>query len=236
MWFPSHDTLRTAGVLTRASLGGETAAIATSVRGRSDLEAGLRKEELFALFEQRDPGGYKAMMDAAWNSLGNGATDAEFTVAVRDQLLPAIMAYVPVATDSTLVDYHALMIEQLKTVAAVDAGACVELAFPSGQPMKILAALPANLRTREVALMTQALREADEVRRIRPTDAQVNQVARIALARMTQRQMLLFGDEEARRRSTPAETCTAATAFFTGLGDIPEGQRGRALRVLYSAK
>jgi hypothetical protein len=43
MWYPTHEDLRSAGVLTRASMGGQTAALSTAVRSNAGLIAGLKK-------------------------------------------------------------------------------------------------------------------------------------------------------------------------------------------------
>ena len=130
--------------------------------------------------------------------------------------------------------YQALMQDQLEALRERDVKACVEMAFPSGQPMNVVGNLPPELQKRELALMTKMLREADPARGIKPSQQAVERVAQRAAVGMTQEQLVVFSDEAARRRSPPVLTCNAAIAFFAGLNAIPAPERGRALRVLYA--
>ncbi|MHB1216242.1 MAG: COG3904 family protein [Thiobacillus sp.] len=235
MWYPSREDLLASGVLTRRSLGGETAAISTAVRSKEALIAEIKKTELFAILEERSPKDFENLLEAAWGKMQQGATDAEVTTAARAQLLVALPRFLPLASDETLVAYQALMHEQLEALRERDVTACVEMAFPSGQPMKIIGNLPPALAKREVALMAKLLREADAARSIKPSQLALERVAQRAAAGMTQEQLVVFSDEAARLSSPPELTCNAAIQFFAGLNAIPVAERGRALRVLYSS-
>lgn len=234
MWYPSHAELLAAGVLTRKSMGGETAAMSTAVRSKEALVAGFKKIDMYALLAERSPQDFDRVIEAAWGKLQNGATDAEVTTAARAQLTAVLPRFLPLASDETLVAYQALMQEQLEALRERDVKACVEMAFPSGQPMNVVGNLPPELQKRELALMTKMLREADAARGIKPSQQAVERVAQRATVSMTQEQLLVFSDEAARRRSPHALTCNAAIAFFAGLNAIPAPERGRALRVLYA--
>lgn len=235
MWHPSHEILLSAGVLTRKSLGGETAALSTAIRSKEALVADFKKTELFALLAERSPKDFDALAELAWGKMQQGATDAEIMIAARAQLTAALNRFLPLASDETLVTYQALMQEQLEALRRRDETACVEMAFPSGRPMNVVGNLPPELTKRELALLANVLREADPTRGIKPGQQAVDRVVLRAAAGMTQEQLVAFFDESARRRSPPTLTCDAAVKFFTGLNAIPEAERGRALRVLYSA-
>ncbi len=234
MWYPPHEVLLTAGVLTRRSMGGETAAMSTAVRSKEALVAEFKKIELFAVLAERSPKDFNNLMETAWGKIQQGATDAEVTTAARAQLTAALPRFLPLASDETLVAYQALMQEQLEALRERDVTACVEMAFPSGRPMTVVGNLPPELTKREVALMTKMLREADAARGIKPSQQAVERVAQRAAAGMTQEQLVVFSDEAARRRSPPVLTCNAVIKFFAGLNAIPVADRGRALRVLYA--
>ena len=234
MWDPPHEVLLTAGVLTRKSMGGETAAMSTAVRSKEALVADFKKIELFAILAQRSPKDFDDLMTAAWGKMQQGATDAEVTTATRAQLTAALPRFLPLASDETLVAYQTLVQEQLEALRDKDASACVEMAFPSGKPMVILGNLPPELAKRELALMTKMLKEADAARGIKPSQQAVERVAQRAASGMTQEQLLVFSDETARRRAPPLLTCNAAIKFFAGLNAIPIAERGRSLRVLYA--
>lgn len=234
MWYPSHEVLLTAGVLTRKSMGGETAAMSTAVRSKEALVAEFKKIEMYAVLAERSPKDFESLMEAAWGKLQQGATDAEVISATRTQLAATVPRLLPLASDETLVAYQALMQEQLEALRERDITACVEMAFPSGRSMNIVGNLPPELSKREVVLMTKVFREADEARGIKPSQLAIEHVAQRAAAGMTQEQLIVFTDEAARQNSPPDLTCNAAIKFFAGLNAIPVAERGPALRVLYA--
>jgi hypothetical protein len=234
MWYPPHEVLLTAGVLTRRSIGGETAAMSTAVRSKEALVAEFKKIEMYAVLAERSPKDFESLMEAAWGKMQQGATDAEVITAARAQLATTLPRLLPLATDETLVAYQALMQEQLEALRERDVTACVEMAFPSGRPMNIVANLPPALTKREVVLMTKVFREADEARGILPSQLAIERVAQRAAAGMTQEQLVVFTDEATRRRGPPGLICNAAIKFFAGLNAIPVVERGPALRVLYA--
>jgi len=235
MWHPSHEVLLSAGVLTRKSMGGETAKLSTAVRSRAMLVAEFTKIPLFALLEARAPKDFDGIMDAAWGKMQQGATDAEVITAGRAQLAAALPRFLPLARDETLVAYQTLMQEQLEALRERDVSACVEMAFPSGRAMNVIGNLPAELTQREMALLATVLREADARRGMQADPRAVERVAQRAAEGMTQEQRLVFSDATVRASHPPAVACDAAIKFFAGLNAFPEAERGHALRVLYSA-
>jgi hypothetical protein len=234
MWYPTHEEMLSAGVLTRQSLGGETAAVATAIRSKESLSAELKKIDVFAALAERSPTDFDRVAEAAWQKVQQGATDAEVTTAARGQLTATMPRFLRLASDDTLVAYQALMQEQLEALRKKDVNACVEMAFPSGQHMSVVGNLPPVLIQREMNLMAQLFREADPKRALKPSQQAVERVVTQAAGRMTQEQLEAFSDTEARRRD-PKAACASAIAFFGGLNSIPLAERGRALRVLYSS-
>lgn len=235
MWYPPHEVLLTASVLTRRSMGGETAAMSTAVRSKEALVAAFKKIEMYAVLAERSPKDFESLMEAAWGKMQQGGTDAEVTTVTRAQLAATLPRFLPLASDETLVAYQALMQEQLEALRERDAMACVEMAFPSGRSMAVISNLPPELVKREQSLMTKMLREADEARRIAASQMALERVVQRAIAGMTQEQLAVFTDEGSRQSSSPSLTCDAAIKFFAGLNAIPVGERGRALRVLYAS-
>lgn len=235
MWHPTQDELLSAGVFTRRSHGGETAALSTAIRSRENLEKEFRKIELFDLLAQRSPADFQNLMNVAWSRVQQGATDAEVTGAARENLMAVFPRFLPLGSDETLVSYQALMAEQLAALRKRDYKACVELVFPSSPSMIVAGNLPQDLVTKELELITKVLREADPARSIKPSQKEVERVATTAAAGMTPEQLTVFIDAAARQKAAPEVTCDAAIQFISGLGRIPLAERGHAIRILYSA-
>lgn len=234
MWYPSHSDLLAAGVLTRESMGGETATMSTVVRSKDSLVEGFKKVDMYTALAERSPQDFDRIIDAAWDELQRGGTDAEVTVAAQAQLTAILPRFMPFASDEILIAHQALMQEQLEALREISVGACVEMAFPSGQSMSVISSLPPELIRRESALMTKMLREADAARGIEPSQEDIDRVIQQAVAQMTHGQLIIFSDEVVRRRSSPLLTCNAAITFFSGINAIPASERGHAIRILYT--
>lgn len=99
MWYPSQENLLAVGVLTRRSMGGETATIATAVRSKDAFVASLRKVDLFAALAERSPKDFDDLVEAAWGKMQQGATDAEVITAARARLTAAVPRFLPLASD-----------------------------------------------------------------------------------------------------------------------------------------
>lgn len=233
IWYPSHEVMLAAGVLTRVSLDA-TNTLATSVHARDELVAVLRKIELYGVLAERFPVEFERLADGAWTRLQQGAPDAEVTTVTRAQLGGLLPRQLPLARDESLVALHGLIQEQLEALRERDVAACVEMAFPSGRPLVVVRGVPPPLARREMMLLGQVLREADAARAVKPNRQAVEGVARRAGSRMTRDQLDIFTDPMSRRLVSPEDACEAAIAFFAGLNGIPLAERGRALRVLYT--
>jgi putative lipoic acid-binding regulatory protein len=235
MWFPSQELMLSARVLTRKSMGGETAALSTVTRSRDAFVADLMKVELFQVLAEHAPNDFDKLVSAAWEQIRHGATDAQVMIAAREQLSELVPRVLPLGSDQTLVAYQALMVEQLEALRDREPAACVEMAFPSGHPMSVVGNLPPELVQRETALMAQLIREADTARAPKPSHEDLARVVRQALRGMTQEELQVFANEGARRRIPPAQTCDVAVRYFAALNAIPLAERAHDLRILYGS-
>lgn len=235
MWHPAHDLLLSAGVFTRVSRGGETAAFSTSMRSREKLIEEFRKVEVFSVLAERSPADFARIVDAAWDKVRQGATDAQVTIAARAQVAEVLPKYLPLAKDETLVAYQALIQEQLEALRQRDPLACVAVAFPSGSAISSAGSLPPELAQRELRLMAQVLREADNKRSVKPKPQAVERIAQRAAAAMTRDQIAIFSEESVRQRAAPIAVCDSAIRFVGGLNTLPAAERARSLRLLYAS-
>ena len=235
MWHPAHDLLLSSGVFTRVSRGGETAAFSTSMRSRDQLIEEFKKVEVFSLLAERSPADFTRVVDAAWDKVRQGATDAQVTIAARAQVTEVLPKYLPLAKDETLLAYQALLQEQLEALRQRDPLACVAVAFPSGSAISIAGSLPPELAQRELRLMAQVLREADYKRSIKPKPQAVERIAQRAAAAMTRDQIAIFSEASVRQRAAPIAVCDSAIRFVGELNTLPTAERARSLRLLYAS-
>jgi creatinine amidohydrolase/Fe(II)-dependent formamide hydrolase-like protein len=235
MWYPSTDQMLAARVLTRRSMGGETAALSTMMRTRESLAAEFKKTDVFAAIAERSPQEFDGMVDAAWKKIQAGATDVEVTTAARMQLSAMIPRYLPLASEETLVAYQKLMQQELEVLRDKDPTMCVELVFPSGKPVNFAGYLSKDLAAKDLQMTTQIMREADPARAVKPSKQAVERIAMQAAKHMTSQQITVFSEDTARMGQPARVVCDAAIAFIGGLNAIPAKERGKALRILYSS-
>jgi len=234
MWHPTVDEMLDAGVLTRRSMGGETAKYSTAIRSREQAAEEFKKTDAFAAIAEHAPKEFDRIVDAAWAKLRAGASDVEVATAARAQFSAILPAYLPQATDATLIAYHELVLQELKIVRGKDAAMCVEMLYPSGKPVNPLAVLPAEMLARELSLTAQVMREADPARAPKPDRQALQQVAVRATQGMTTAQLNAISSDSARAASPAPLVCDATIAFFSGLGRIPPAERGKALRMVFA--
>lgn len=235
MWRPTHEDMLQAHVLTRTSMGGETAALSTVVRSKEALAENLKITTMYAILAKRFPNEFDALVEATWATMKQGAIDADVIAAARSHIMAMLPRFLVLASDESLVAYVALIQEELEALRGRNAMACAESMFPTGKSMIVYGNLPEELAKRDLALIATVLEEADPAFGIKPSDDELESVAMSAVKGMTQEQRMLFVDESVRLKSTPEEICDAAVNFFEGLSAIPVADRGRALRVLYAA-
>jgi len=183
----------------------------------------------------RDPQIFGKAMDLGWQAAQQGATDAQVTGKLREVVMPALVPYIPLAPDSLLLQYHALVVEQVAALERIDESACASLVLGDEGAQRAVALMPKALREREMVLLGQALREADFTKRFKPTEAQVVQAASTVTATMDPDLVALFGNDDVRKAAPPAKRCAAAKAYATSVTALSRAQRARVLRVLSSA-
>lgn len=234
MWFPNHTEMLANGILTRTSPGGESSAIATGAKSRDDLAHELKRVDAFAAYADRFPTDFQKMMDALWAKVERGATDAEIAATARAHILPSLYKVLGQARNETLVSYSALMLDQVTALSRTNSAACSEMVFPTGNGINPAAVLPASLTRRELDLLAAALREADPVRAIKPTQKMLEAVAAKGMAGMPQDQVAVFIEPKVRSQN-PELTCKTAVSFFRNLNALPVSDRAYSVRVLFAS-
>jgi hypothetical protein len=235
MWFPSYDELLQAGVLTRRSFGGEVPSLATEVRSKEALISLLMQHETFSRLSERSRLDFDRVMEAAWERMEAGLTDAEVLSAARAELASVFARWLPLAGDETLSLYVAFMRDQSRALRMLDPRACAERNFPSGGTLPSADMLSPELRVREQELIRRVIEEANPARAMKPSQALVNRLGQQLAARMSQEQLSLIAHEGLRHEATPEKVCDAAIAFYSVFTELPVLERGRAVRIAITA-
>lgn len=233
VWYPSHDEMLAEGVLTRQSFGGETATIATSVPTREKLASEFKKIPAFDALSLKYPSEFDQIIDKAWEKVEARKSDAEVMAAGRAQIDQLITRLLPIASDASLADFVALMFDQAEALSRKSSTACVELIFPTGKPMNTAALMPPELAARELALMNELIRGSDPRHAEKSSKQDSDDVIMKVLASLSQDQIQMLGSQEMRAASPPA-ACASVIAYLRALNTIPERDRARSLRIIYT--
>ncbi len=233
MWYPTHDEMLRAGVFTRTSLGGESAALASLVKTYPALDAEFRKVPLFGLIADKQADSYKRILDSAWAMVEQGKSDADVITAARAEVTKLAGKLIPLASNETLAAYSSLLYEQISHISKLDSKACVELIFPSGAGINTASFLSKELQKRELDLMFRVVNEADASRVIKVTDKQVDAVVGPLLEDMSEAELAAVASKEARDKDLNA-ACSAGVKYLGAINRLPVADKARTMRVLYS--
>jgi hypothetical protein len=233
MWYPTHEELLAEGILTRTTMGGETATMATLATTRETLNAEFKKVPAFSALAERYPQEFDRVVDKAWEQIQARRPDGEVTAAARAQIGKISEKLLPIVADTTLLDFNLLIAAQADALSKKSPEACVELVFPSGKPMNMAALLPKDLATRELELMTEMIRTSDPRNARRAPKQEAEQAIQRVLSQLTSEQIQMLVSEQQRSASHEG-ACKAVIAYLRALNSIPEKDRARTLRSIYS--
>lgn len=232
MWFPLHEELLAAGVITRQSVGGEGAALATAIQTQESLTAQLKTINAFAALSERFPDEFERVRDAAWARIQQGASDAEVVTATRRQVASMAPRLVPYGSDATLLAFLDLSIEQLQALQARNQDACSEFAFPSGRPIDFSMLMPKNLAERELDLLTSLIREFDPSRKPTSDPNRFERLMEQVHSQMTEVQLDALDRLQRGLTQQPGQLCAAAIALYDSIRHLAQKDRVWVLRTL----
>lgn len=235
VWYPTHDELLAAGVLTRQSSGGETATIATEVTSRAAVTDELRSFPIFGALYEVYPRRFELLVDTVWALVEARRPDHEVSMAVADFTATLHDDLIPIASERTLVLYIAHLLDQADYLSSSDPGACVRVVYPSMHGGYGASSLPPESVQKGKALMEQMIRESDPALALKVSTDEFRRVAMRTLGAIPDEAW----DDVAnyRRNGTEAaRACEGVLAYLHALNDIPRAERPYDLRVLLSPR
>lgn len=226
MWFPSSDELRSAHVLTRISLSGETTVGASHLRSREDIDVSMNAVPFWPALKARYPEVTSSMIEEAWRAKEAGLNDNEIVSAGRAVLMKNYHRILASASDALLADYLDLVIEQAEAARALSFEAC-DKAFKG--ELNVAATLPKPLVDREVELLTKVL--ASPVAEARKPAASVQALIGPLAARLPADQLAAVGatgDDYSR----PAR-CDGMIALLREIRKLRPAERTQVIQTLF---
>lgn len=235
VWYPTHDELLAANVITRKSTGGEIAFAATRLRTRDAVVAELKTEKAFAALAQKYPEEFEKVADKTWERIQRRQSDAEVFTAARLQMMQFYSKLMPLASDETLLALSRLILDQAIALKTKSADACVELVFPSGRASNASALIPPDLARRELDIVTQMILSADPKNRVIVSTNVTKRIFEKVGQQLSDRQIQLITSPELKSTTNPAEMCSAVVAYLKAIDSLPPSDRKMVLRSTYGA-
>lgn len=232
IWYPDQSDMLHAGVLTRISKGGETAALATTATSREKVADEFRKSETFRVLEDKYPAEFNRVIDGAWKQVQEKAIDHEIILSARAMLSQITTRLLPSGSDQSLTDFVQLLRDRAQALQPRNSAACAAVVFPD-MPVHGESALPSGFVARESVFTIGLIRDSDAT--FRKTFDHEEIQARMAglLASLTPAQVRLMASAQ-QRAAAPGAACAAVIAYLSTLANLPDDERHRTLRMLYS--
>lgn len=235
VWYPTHEELLAANIITRRSLGGETASVATRLLTRDAAVAELKKEKAFAALAQRYHEEFEQIVDEIWVRIQQRQTDVEVFSAGRTRLMQFYSKLMPLASDESLFALNQIILDQATALRTKSAEACVEVVFPSGKASNAPALIPVELTRRELDLVTQIILSADPKNRTAVNQNAMQHVFENVRQQLSEQQIQIITSPEFRSTTDPDETCSAVIAYLKVIDSLAPNDKRIALRSTYGA-
>jgi len=229
MWHPNRDELIEAHVITRVSLGGETATIGTAVRSRQELLLILQSLPLFQAAEKRFPGTAQEAVKRGWAVNEKGGTDAQMMNAVRSVFSDVYPKLLRTASPDTLDEFVNLLLKEMSAAQLVSDLACAQLMVAK---LDILKTLPQDIVEQEERFFLKALAEPPRVEPATPDPARVTAAIQRAMISLSP-QYLPVVMNITTETNQPALRCEATIAFYRAIAHLPTPERHIALQGLF---
>jgi hypothetical protein len=231
MWYPTRDELIASNVVTRMSLGGEAATLATSMHSKSDFVLLIKDFPLTQAYEKRFPGTINEAVKKGWAAKENGANDSEVMTVMRSVFTEAFSKVIQTADDTTLDGYANLLIDQLSAVKAVSSEACAK--YLAGK-LDITKTLPKEVVEKELKFTTDALETPPRTDQTSPDPVKFEQALLAAVANLSQQDINVIADMNS-YAGQPDLVCNASLALYRGIQALPYEQRIYALRGMFQS-
>lgn len=227
-WYPTRDELLAAHVLTRVSLGGETAAKTMTIASREDLQRMVAAQPLFQAYEARFPGSLALLVERGWQVREAGGSDGEVGAAMRGVISAAMPTLLSTASDELLDRFVDLYVTEMSSARAVSGEACQRLLDGT---LDVAGTLPAYLVEQDQAMLMAML-----TAKPRPP-GRLNRNEAAAVIATTMRLLPIdharvLHDVQA-YAGQPEKVCDASIYFYRLVRSLPDNHRHLAERALF---
>lgn len=198
----------------------------------SQIDSRLSANPAFTAIKEYEPAMYESMMKQLVEAESSGASAIEIQQIVRPYTTEVVETRMPKASSAALLDYMAVMVEEMAVLEKVNGELCYRFLAPqTGAPINPLDYFSKDLLERDFAALGQIIQTFDEQRRI-PTEDEVGPQLDIVFDGL----ILEFGDKLELLDSIPSndaekgDVCKITIAMYDNLIKMGSPQGSDALR------
>jgi hypothetical protein len=232
MWYPTRDELIDNGVINRLSLGGESAAMSSTLfRSKAELALIYRSSVLMAAIDKRFPGTLDHAVEAAWSQHQRGALDGDINTAARRIFANVYPKLLATTNDAGLDGFLDLLVKQLKAAKNVSFKACSM--YLDGE-LDVSKALPKEVLEQEIQWALQTLNAPTPPART-PIDQALFEQALEQIVKKLGSDALNVASEPDAYQDQPAVRCNSLLALYEEVQLQPTATRHAVMRGLFQS-
>lgn len=236
MWYPSHEELIAANIVT-AIVDPSNFAMSGIPGWRDDslLERSLAQIPYMRALKQNNATAYKKLSKRYVDAVRAGRSQLELTAAVHSVFTTEILpGYMAIAPDLALIRYWRSQIGELKHLAGTNADLCLE--FMNITPRRQLDSLkqfPAHLLDEDMASLANLIEATHAAPAPQATDQEALQEDTLAVFANLEKSMpgaSVIAIEPHKHMDKPLLVCGSIVAFYDAVLALPPERAGRFLR------
>lgn len=139
----------------------------------SQIDSYLSDNPAYAAIKEYEPAIYESIVKQMGEAESSGASAIEIQQLVSPYISEVVETRMPKASSAALLDYMAVMVDEMAVLEKVNGELCYRFLFPqTGAPSQLSDYLSKDLQERDLAALGQIIQTFDERRRI-PTEEEV---------------------------------------------------------------
>jgi len=240
MWYPSHDELISANVVTRITDGKEFGS--TPIKKAKDLakiEEYFLSIPLYKDIREYEPAIYQALMMDAKLRFSQGASELEIISYLKKHILRIIKKRLPIAPNKDLVSYTRVMISEIRELTAKDPHLCFQMLFPEkfGQ-INLNDHISNETKKAELTALSALIRGSARSPQKTPTKTEVAQYLEPIFLKLHNiyGEKVLYFDNPENSKVSKKDACHMIADIYDLILTMHDGQSGPALRHMFAQK
>lgn len=201
----------------------------------STLDNSLAGNPAFAAIKQYDAPTYSRILTEIKAAISRGQSEAEATIAVRNNITTLVQQRLPRASDEAAAAYMRVMVQEMTELNKHGADTCYRFLFPqAGQPIDMNRFVPESIKQADLAALGEIIRSSATAPQAVPTEADVSPFLEPIVEDLARRygQDMVVLQAPAAPGVDKAKVCLMTIAMYDRILQLPPAQGGKLVRFM----